>query len=177
MVQTRRQLFIEEHGYAPDHDERKEEKKLDPAAPKRNGTAALWFIADYVKDNKPEDGQTKNQVSQLRKQAAKAWSEATDKVKKPYIKREEEEKAIYQERLKEYEKKGYYTLEDGSKSNEHIQEVKESANKKKRESTAALKKSANQHSGRKKGNTKARAGAKEGSGKKNTKSRQSKNKK
>jgi urocanate hydratase len=48
--------------------------------------------------------------------AGERWNLLTDKEKEPYNKLAEADKKRYEKQMKEWEDKGYYTLEDGTKS-------------------------------------------------------------
>ena len=48
--------------------------------------------------------------------AAELWATTSEKEKAPYIKLAEEDKKRFDRQVEELKKKGYYTLEDGSKS-------------------------------------------------------------
>ena len=49
-------------------------------------------------------------------QAAKTWTEMTDKQKQPYNKLSEDDRVRHDKQVEEKKKKGYFLLEDNSKS-------------------------------------------------------------
>ena len=73
--------------------------------------------------------------------SSEAWGKCTDEDKAPYVKMAEESKVRFEKQVDELKKKGYYTLEDGSKStdpqNATLLKVKKKTIKKTDESVAA----------------------------------------
>ena len=73
--------------------------------------------------------------------ASEAWAKCTDDDKAPYQKMADESKVRFEKQVAELKKKGYYTLEDGSKStdpqNAQLLKVKKKTTKKTDESVAA----------------------------------------
>lgn len=58
--------------------------------------------------------------------AGELWAKMTDKEKAPYEKASAEDEKRYQKQLEELNKKGYFMMEDGTKSSEHKAKKKRS---------------------------------------------------
>lgn len=113
------------------HNVKLKRKSTKPAnAPKRASVPYMCFLKanhDRIKEQNPN-----------MKQAAvvaligKEWREMTDEQKQPYILQSEKDKIRHQNQMAEFVSKGYFTLEDGSKSTDALQadEQSESSPKK-----------------------------------------------
>ena len=106
-----------------DDDEEEEEKFVHPP-PKRAASAWIYFNTEFVKKFVQEGGDRKIAFTT----SGKKWSEMTEEDKQPYVDKENEAKAFVKKQKQELAKKGYYTLEDGTKStdevNAHLLKVK-----------------------------------------------------
>lgn len=104
-----------------------EEVKHPP--PKRAGSAWLYFNTEFSKRFVEEGGDRTQAFSA----ASTRWSEMSEAERAPYVQQSEKAKAVVEEQKKELKAKGYYTLEDGSKStdpqNAHLLKVKKKKRK------------------------------------------------
>ena len=112
--QTENKTFKESVNHAGDLTFRKDNKKRDPAAPKKPKSAYLFFGDEIrpkiVKEN-PD-----LRIPEIMKVISKEWNKLKDKDKVEYHKLSEKARNKYQLQIKEYEKFGYYTRDDGTKS-------------------------------------------------------------
>ena len=77
-------------------------------------TPWIFFVTEHttaLKKTQPDVKQT-----ELMSQAAKTWSEMTDKQKQPYVKLSEGDKVRHDKQVEEKKQKGFFFLEDKTKS-------------------------------------------------------------
>lgn len=78
-------------------------------------------------------------VSAAMQQASAEWAKLDDKAKEKFTKLAEADKKRYQAQLDDIEKKGFFVMEDGSKSSDHAPKVKKDKDGKKDKSGSAKK--------------------------------------
>lgn len=91
-------------------------KSKDPSAPKKVSNPYMCFLKanrSKLQEQNPDFGAT-----QMFALVGETWREMTAEQKYPYILQSEKDKLRYNEQMQEYEEKGYFTLADGSKSND-----------------------------------------------------------
>ena len=88
-------------------------KDLGPTPKKAKG-AYNYFNAEFVK--RERDANPDLATTEAFKLAGKRWGEMSDKEKAPYEKMAEEDKKRFERQMTEREKKGYFLLDDKSKS-------------------------------------------------------------
>ena len=126
------------------------DKTGDHLAPKPPTSAWTYFNNDKVKQYAAEG--RRKEAYELSKEA---WQAAKDKVKEPYHKMADKDKQRYDKQVAELKRKGYYTLEDGTKSTDKENSnllksktkstpKKSTAGKKDNENRTAVKKEANE---------------------------------
>ena len=105
-------------------DEEEEEEKFVHPPPKRAASAWIYFNTDFVKKFVQDGGDRKNAFTE----SSKKWNQMTEEDKQPFVDKESAAKVLVEKQKKELAKKGYYTLEDGTKStdeaNAHLLKVK-----------------------------------------------------
>ena len=98
--------------------------------PKRPPSAWLYFNTDTVKEL-VESGVARTDAF---RQAGARWASMSAEEKRPYEDKAGAAKAVAEKQTAELKKKGYYTLEDGSKStdpqNAHLLKIKKKRSKK-----------------------------------------------
>ena len=101
-----------------------EEKKFEHPPPKRPGSAWLYYNTEFCKKFVEDGGEYKLAF----KAASDKWNSIAEEEKQPYLDMAEQAKERAEKQKVELEKKGYYTLENGSKStdeaNTHLLKVK-----------------------------------------------------
>jgi hypothetical protein len=88
-------------------------KDLGPL-PKQAKSAYMYFNMEFFLAERKRNPNCSN--SDAFKLAGQKWGTMSDKDKAPYNKQAENDKARYERQLDEREKKGYFLLEDKSKS-------------------------------------------------------------
>ena len=89
----------------------KKDKTGDHPPPKRAMTP--WLIFHGVKTQELAAEGKRKEAHEL---AKKAWDKMNEKEKAPYVKKAEADEKRYQKQAEELKAKGYYKLEDGTKS-------------------------------------------------------------
>jgi hypothetical protein len=92
--------------------EGKEEAK--ELKPKRAVSAYIYFATEFGEKTRKSHPELK--ITQVSVLAGKKWAEMTEAEKKPYIDRNVEDKARQEKEQASIDKRGYFVLEDGSKS-------------------------------------------------------------
>lgn len=82
--------------------------------PKRAGNPYSIFNSEYTSGLKKSDPELK--MPNAFKLAGDKWATMTDTERKPYNKLAEAERALYEKRMEQRAKLGYFKFEDGSKS-------------------------------------------------------------
>lgn len=82
--------------------------------PKRPAGAYNIYNAEFVKKAREKD--TNLKTADAFKQAGAHWATMDEKAKKPYNDAHDEEVKLYEKRITEREKKGYFLFDDGTKS-------------------------------------------------------------
>ena len=83
-------------------------------SPKKASTAYLYFNTAYVKKCRLENPGLS--AGDAFKQAGVKWGTMSEKEKSPYEKQAQDDKIRHEKQVAEREKKGFFTLEDKSKS-------------------------------------------------------------
>ena len=112
--QTENKTFKENVNHAGDLTFCKDTKKRDPAAPKKPKNAFLFFGDEIRPKILKENPNLRN--PEFFKIIGKEWGKLKDKDKVKYHKLSEKANKKYQLQIQEYEKFGYYTRDDGTKS-------------------------------------------------------------
>jgi len=101
-----------------------EEAKFVHPPPKRPGSAWLFFNTEFCKEFVEGGGERAKAFTA----ASEKWSALPDAEKQPYLDRAEAAKELVAKQRAELAEKGYYTLEDGSRStddaNSHLLKAK-----------------------------------------------------
>ena len=117
--------------------EEEEEKFVHPP-PKRPASAWIFWNTSFCKKYVEDGGERVKAF----KAASEAWNLMSEEEKKPYVDKQEQSKQRVEKQRVELGKKGFYTLEDGSKStdpaNSHLLKVKKA--KKTKAAAADVKK-------------------------------------
>jgi len=95
--------------------------------PKKPLSSYLYFTTDQMNKIKEKEGCTHPEAM---KKAGEIWSKMSDKEKKKYTDMNTKDQARYDKQLAELNKKGFFMMEDGSKSSEHQAKQKKVKGKK-----------------------------------------------
>ena len=105
-------------------DDDDEEEKFVHPPPKRPGSSWLYFNTEFCKKFVEEGGERIKAF----KAASDKWNAISEEEKQPYNNMASNAKTMVDSQIAELAKKGYYTLENGSKStdeaNAHLLKVK-----------------------------------------------------
>jgi len=101
---------------------------------------ALTGYTIYFQDNVSAYTDKGIKVSEAMKDISKKWMALSEKDKAPYQKKNEEDKKRMQKQLDDIEKKGYFILDDGSKSCDHSPKKKKGEAKEKEKKDKAAPK-------------------------------------
>ncbi len=104
-------LFKKRKSAESDNEEESKELK-----PKRACSSYIFFATEYIAKLKPLHPEVKH--TDLMVMAGKKWNEMLPAEKKPYDDMNAQDKLRQEKQQKSLEEKGYFLLEDGSKSND-----------------------------------------------------------
>jgi hypothetical protein len=93
----------------------KKKKKKDPAKPKK-ALSGYFFFGNSIRARLVKENQTAK-VTDIAKLISAEWAKISDKGKEKYTKMNADDKIRYEKQLKEYEDKGYFKRDDGTRSN------------------------------------------------------------
>lgn len=99
----------------------------DTVLPKKPLSAYLFFTTANVNKIKEKENCTHPEAM---KKAGELWNQMSDKEKKKYNDMNSKDQVRYDKQLAELSKKGYFMMEDGSKSSEHTKVQKQKRTKK-----------------------------------------------
>jgi len=87
----------------------------DTVKPKKATTAWLFFHKENYEPTRKELNDTKSCTEVMKKNAEK-WGASTPQQKKKYVAMAEKDQARHDKQVEEMKSKGYFTMEDGTKS-------------------------------------------------------------
>ena len=90
------------------------EEEAKELKPKRAISAYIYFASDFSEKTRKAKPELK--ITEISVLAGKKWSEMSDAEKKPFVEMNEQDKARQEKQQQSLEKKGYFIMEDGSKS-------------------------------------------------------------
>lgn len=92
----------------------KKETKDNGPTPHKGLSAYNVFNSEFVKEYREAHPETK--VTEIFGLCAQKWKGMDDKARKPYLSKAEADKSRFEKQCAEREKKGFFTLDDKSKS-------------------------------------------------------------
>ena len=90
------------------------EEEVKELKPKRAVSAYIYFATEFNEKTRKEKPELK--ITEISVLAGKKWGQMSDAEKRPYLEKHEQDKARQEKQQQTFEKKGYFILEDGSKS-------------------------------------------------------------
>jgi hypothetical protein len=90
------------------------EEEAKELKPKRAISAYIYFATDFGETTRKAHPEMK--ITEISVLAGKKWGEMSDAEKKPFAMKNEQDKARQEKQQQAFEKKGFFILEDGSKS-------------------------------------------------------------
>lgn len=93
----------------------------DAVMPKKAISGYICFTTENLSKIKEKEGCTH---AEAMKKAGQQWSSMTDKEKKKYLDMQAKDVSRYEKQMAEMNKKGFFIMEDGSKSTDHTKKAK-----------------------------------------------------
>ena len=90
------------------------EEESKELKPKRPVSAYIYFSTDFSEKMRKSHPEMK--ITEVSVLAGKKWNELTEAEKKPYIQKNVQDKARQENQQAQLQKRGFFVLEDGSKS-------------------------------------------------------------
>ena len=95
---------------------RDEEEPEPLLQPKKVITAFLFFNLEFSAEIRAKNAGVMMPIGEVSKLVSEKWGAMTEAQKQPFDKKNEADKKRHEQQLEELNKKGYFMLEDGSKS-------------------------------------------------------------